>query len=207
MDTLKALIKALHIFCAAIFRSLAASLMLPVGSRFEDFHRPHISSPDILRLLKYLPQKQEERGPPMTPHTDLGTLTLLFTRQPGLQVLPAGTKEWRYVVPREGHAVVNLGDQMSLLTSNVLQTCLHRVVPLPGTAMETRYSFAYLMRAEDDTPLCGLKSDLIPAGENSPEEILTSGQWLAKKFNMLRYDTHKEKQKWIITGQREPVAQ
>jgi isopenicillin N synthase-like dioxygenase len=95
---------------------------------------------------------------------------------------------------------------MSLLTSNVLQTCPHRVVPLPGAAMETRYSFAYLMRAEDDTPLCGL-GDLLPAGMNRPEEILTSGQWLAKKFNMLRYDTHKEKQEWIITGRKEPVAQ
>lgn len=204
METLKDLMNAVHVCTAAIFSSLSASLGLPPQQGFENFHRPGVTSPDVLRLLKYHAQSIQERGAPQTPHTDLGSLTVLFTRQPGLQVLPPGAEDWAYVAPRPGHAIINLGDQMSLLTNKLFLTCLHRVAPLPDRAMETRYSFAYLMRAEDDTPLTGMKSDLIPPSD-SIEEVLTSGEWLGQKFGMLRFDTYKEKQEWILTGRKQTV--
>lgn len=182
-----------------IYCSLSKTLRLDPTEGFENFHRPGISSPDLLRLLKYHPQPVSERGPPQTPHTDLGSLTFLFTRQPGLQVLPRGKQEWTYVAPKAGHAIINLGDGMSLLSNGLLQSCLHRVAPLPGAAFQTRYSFAYLQRAEDITPMIGLKSGLIPAHETK-EAVFTSGEWLQRKFGMLRGATHTSAEGWVLTS-------
>lgn len=45
-------------------------------------------------------------------HTDIGTLTLLFTEQLGLQLelQHPGSDEWEFVAPLAGHAIVNVGD-------------------------------------------------------------------------------------------------
>ena len=53
-------------------------------------------------------------GNPQTAHTDLGSLTLLFTGAPGLQVLTPGSKEWAFVMPKKNCAVVNIGDGKSM---------------------------------------------------------------------------------------------
>ncbi|KAL9082734.1 MAG: hypothetical protein Q9165_008802 [Trypethelium subeluteriae] len=185
----------------AIHSSLSRALKLPVGQRFEDFHRPDQPSPCLLRLLKYHPQPIDERGPPQTPHTDLGSLTILFTKQPGLQVLPKGAQEWTFVEPKVGHAIVNIGDGMSMMTNGLFQSCLHRVSPLPDQCMQTRYSMAYLQRAEAHTRLTGIESPDIPAADNS-NEIMTSGEWLNKKFGMLRAKTHVNDETWILTGRK-----
>ncbi|KAH6609154.1 hypothetical protein Trco_002500 [Trichoderma cornu-damae] len=183
----------------AIYRGLSSALAVEPSEAFENFHRPSASSPDLLRLLKYHPQPVTERGAPQTPHTDLGSLTFLFTRQNGLQVLPRGAQDWAYVECKPGHAIINLGDGMSLMSNGLLQSCLHRVAPLPSEAFKTRYSFAYLQRAEDHTIMRGLKSPVIP--QNDPQVASpTSAEWLAKKFGMLRGATHTKEDSWVLTG-------
>lgn len=142
MPMLKAYMLAMQEATASIHDALSRALGLQVGRRLEEFHRPDRASPCILRLLKYHPQPAEERGASGTPHTDLGSLTILFTKQPGLQVLRKGCDKWEYVEPRAGHAIMNIGDGMSLLTNGLLHSSLHRVAPPPGQAMTTRYSFA-----------------------------------------------------------------
>lgn len=47
-----------------------------------------------LRLLKYYAQHFHEPGPPQTAHTNLGSLTVLFSKHSGLQVLQKGAGEW-----------------------------------------------------------------------------------------------------------------
>ena len=66
--------------------------------------------------------------------------------------------------------------------------------------MGERYSFAYLQRAEDDVmlaPLPGMK-------DHNPEmkDVLTSRQWLEKKFGVLRANTRNEgtEDQKILTG-------
>jgi isopenicillin N synthase-like dioxygenase len=136
-----------------------------------------------------------ERGAVQTPHTDLGSLTVLFTSQPGLQVLKRGAASdaWEFVPPRPHCAIVNVGDVLSMLTGGQLQSSLHRVGPLPGHAMDTRYSFAYLQRPEGRTLL------KVPGTFGKQEEI-TSGDWLRRKYSMLRKDTYAHGQQWIVTG-------
>lgn len=95
-------------------------------------------------------------------HSDFGSLTLLFNRLGGLQILlPGGMRavggegdagvegagpedkegekakgaeeaQWVYVRPLPGHAIVNLGDAMVKFTNGLLRSCVHRVVSPPG---------------------------------------------------------------------------
>lgn len=175
---------------SAILNSLSKALHLPPGTGFESCHRLEADSPSMLRLLKYTEQPASERGAPQDPHTDLGSLTLLFTNSPGLQRrnprLGQDESAWEYIEPRAHCAIVNVGDVMVALSSGVLHSCYHRVVPLPGRKMEERYSFAWMARPEPDTLMAGLKGDKIPEGCKNGDEAITSGEWLARKFNMLR---------------------
>ncbi|KAL5119261.1 hypothetical protein ACEQ8H_002748 [Pleosporales sp. CAS-2024a] len=185
-------------FTTAIHSALSDGLELEPQRRLESFHRAEQSSPCILRLLKYHAQPVAERGAVQVPHTDLGSLTILFTSQPGLQVFPKGGSpdSWRFVWPKEGCAIVNIGDALSMMTGAVLHSSLHRVGPLPNLAMDTRFSFAYLQRPEEHTVL----TTAGPAGEE-----ITSGEWLRRKFGMLRKDTHKLDKQWILTGGQQGV--
>lgn len=196
-----------------ILASLSTSLDLP-GRRLEAHHRPGAPSPDMLRLLRYAAQPRDERGAPQVAHTDLGSLTVLFAGSPGLQRWrrqrtttrrttrgrrerragsggalesppPSPSEEaWEFVEPREGCAVVNVGDGVVALTGGRLHSCLHRVVPLPGRRMEERCSFAWMARAEEATVM----RSLLGGGSMGPEEErpVTSGEWLRRKFGMLR---------------------
>ena len=204
MDTLQDFARFISIATTSTLNSLSTSLELPQEENFMTYHRPSAASPDIIRLLKYHAQPLEERGVLHTPHTDLGSLTFLFTRQPGLQILAPDSDQWTWVEPKEGCAIVNLGDGMSLLTNRFLRSCLHRVGPLPDEAMPTRYSFAYLVRAEDQTPMTGLKCPLFPPLDPG-KKVFTSGEWLKQKFQALRLNTRKENEDWILTGNRDDL--
>ncbi|KAL9073554.1 MAG: hypothetical protein Q9157_004701 [Trypethelium eluteriae] len=199
MPLLREFLNKMLLVTSTIHASLSRALKLEVGQRFEDFHRPDQPSPCLLRLLKYHPQPIDERGPPQAPHIDLGSLTILFTKQPGLQVLPKGVQEWSFVESKSGHAIVNIGDSMSVMTNGLFQSCLHRVSPLPDQCMQTRYSMAYLQRAEARTPLTGVEGPDIPVIDKS-NEVLTSGEWVNRKFGMLRAETHVNDEEWILTG-------
>ncbi|GME42125.1 hypothetical protein MMC12_006235 [Neofusicoccum parvum] len=184
----------------AILSSLSTTLGLP-GAGFNAHHRLAHPSPDMLRLLKYAAQPAAERGAPQNAHTDLGTLTVLFTAQAGLQ-RKKGDGGWEYVEPRPGCAVVNVGDGLEALSGGVLRSCVHRVVPVEGRGMEERWSFAYMQRAEEGTVMRGLEggNGMIPVREGG--EVLTSGEWLRRKFGMLRKETHRAEEEWVITGRK-----
>jgi isopenicillin N synthase-like dioxygenase len=73
-----------------------------------------------------------------------GRQSFLHNRLGGLQVLPPGTDEWKYVKvgrcpcsnrvlglpfqPMPGHAICNLGDAMAIFSAGILRSNLHRVV-------------------------------------------------------------------------------
>ncbi|KAG6035342.1 hypothetical protein E4U41_006109 [Claviceps citrina] len=195
-DQLRALIRFLNRATHTIMSSLSTSLLIPKGRRFEDFQGLHRPSPDLLRLLKYHADANPV-GVPQTPHTDMGSLTFVFSDTPGLQVLPAdvGRKpaghdesDWLYVAPRPGHAVVNVGDCLTMMSNGLLKSALHRVGPVAGCAMPERYSMAYLARPEDHALLRGAPSPLLPRGVPEEEEgtAVTSGAWIQQKFKALR---------------------
>ncbi|KAJ5604027.1 hypothetical protein N7537_006983 [Penicillium hordei] len=201
MGTLKDFTQTVHSIADTVNDSLSSALQIPQSANLKLFHRLNAPSSDILRLLKYQAQPIEQRGAPHAAHTDLGTLTFLFTEQPGLQICTTSTNDWEWVLPMKNHAIVNLGDSMSLLTNGYLRSCIHKVGPLPNTAMPTRYSFAYMVRPEDQTPMTGQETSLIPP-RVSNEPILTGAQWLRKKFKVLRSELRPTDQDWVMTGQQ-----
>lgn len=199
MGILQDFTRTIHSIADTINDSLSSALQIPQSATLRLHHRLNAPSSDIVRLLKYQPQPIEQRSAPHAAHTDLGTLTFLFTQQPGLQICTPGTDSWTWVLPKEGHAIVNIGDAMSLLTNGYLRSCVHKVGPLPNQPMPTRYSFAYMLRPEDQAPMAGPETLFIPP-RNPNEPIFTAGQWLQKKFKVLRSESRAKNQDWVMTG-------
>lgn len=130
LPSLTSFLAQTHQILALLLSSLSSSLGIPPHASLVNLHRIDVASPDILRLLHYLPQPSSETGAPQAAHTDLGSLTLLFTKTPGLQVLPPHSSDWAFVAPKPGCAVVNIGDGTSLYrqTSMFLSSLTLRTV-------------------------------------------------------------------------------
>ncbi|CAH0031621.1 unnamed protein product [Clonostachys rhizophaga] len=156
-----------------LLSALSDGLHLSGGGRFENQHKNERPSTTTLSMMHYLPS--ELSGPNNIghqKHTDISTLTLLFSEQWGLQVRPpgeCGALEMGFVAPKPGCAFVHVGDSLRFASGMKFQSCIHRVVPFDPT--EHRYSVAYFLRAEDDTMFV-----------DSEGRAITAGQWHDEKF-------------------------
>ena len=170
-----------------IFGILEKALQLETGA-LTSMHRLNERSSDFLRVLRYPrfePGKSSER-PGFDPHRDVTSMAILFTWLGGLQLpdrnlnlgkaAPPTEEGWHYVKPKFGHAVINLGDAMQILTGDHLKSGLHRVVRGPGEQVHSdRYSVLLGIRPQDATLMKPIKGPTIPQEE--PEEILTAREW------------------------------
>lgn len=123
------------------------------GNSLASKHQPSQVSTTCLTVQRYPSLTAESPYTGLSAHTDVGSLTILFCEERGLQVHNSGTKEWRYVEPKEGCAVVNVGDSLRFLSHKKFRSVLHRVVPYPGTTIQNRFSCAYFIRPRLDTEL------------------------------------------------------
>ncbi len=174
-----------------IMGALERELQLPTGT-LTSLHRTTARSSDFLRVLRYpkfVPGKSLNR-PGFPPHRDAVSVAILFTWLGGLQIpMPNAemidkdteTEEsWRWVKPLPGHAIVNLGDALQILSNNVLKSGKHRVVKAPGPqAGFDRYSVLLGTRPANDTPMTALKSPRIPAytPEQAKAKLVDAQQW------------------------------
>ncbi|MCJ1290368.1 hypothetical protein MMC34_001904 [Xylographa carneopallida] len=188
---LAAYIHAAHAILAHLLTHLTHHLHLPPNT-LPALHRLARPSGDQVRLLKAPPQDPSTLPQPaLGEHTDFGSLTLLFNRVGGLQVLPPPPPgaphqqpEWLFVRPLPGCAVVNLGDAMAMFTAGVLRSSVHRVVGPPGEqAAVSKYSVVYFARPEDEVLLRRLGGgDVIPAlREGEVEEEVRSKDWVLRR--------------------------
>ena len=156
-----------------ILSALSTGLHLTGAGRFENSHRNNRPSSTTLSMMHYLPSDLAGANRiGHQKHTDISTLTLLFSEQWGLQIRPpgeCGAREMGFVAPRAGHAFVHVGDSLRFASGMKFQSCIHRVVPFDPT--EHRYSVAYFLRAEDDTMFV-----------DSEGRAITAGQWHDEKF-------------------------
>jgi isopenicillin N synthase-like dioxygenase len=81
---------------------------LTSAARFENSHRPDVPARTTMVLFRYPRQIKEGAGIGHNMHTDIGSLTLLFCEDWGLQLLSPETHEWGFVAPKPGHAVINV---------------------------------------------------------------------------------------------------
>ena len=111
-----------------------------------DFASKHgeIDGDTTLRYLHYPPIQEPQIV--AGEHTDYGSLTLLFTTHPGLQVRHNG--QWLDVPVIPNTAIVNIGDLMHIWSKGAYKSSLHRVL---NTTRSDRYSIALFIHPNRDT--------------------------------------------------------
>ena len=110
------------------------------------------------------------------PHSDWGSLTVLYSDGvPGLQILsPDG--EWEDVPAVAGSFVINIGDLMAAWTNDRWVSTLHRVV-VPDGVWGERISLAFFHQPTYDAVIECIPTCASP--EDPPRyEPITSGEWL-----------------------------
>lgn len=158
----------------------------------QSLHRLDAMSGDQVRWVRSPPQPPDDRQTALGEHTDYGSVTVLFNRLGGLQVLPPNQDTWAYVKPLKGHCVVNLGDAMVKFTAGILRSNIHRVANPPGAQQnEVRYSLVYFNRPQNDVILKALEgSRMIDERKkemgigNGEEKEVTAKEWIMDRaFN------------------------
>ena len=183
---------ACHEISLLLLSTLSRALADRVQVPFENLHRKDHASTTSLACLKYLP------GPALTQsqvghmaHTDVGSLTLLFTSSPGLQVYQKSSSTWLPATPRPGCVVVNVGDTLRFMSDGILKSCLHRVVPSvgPDGTSETRYALAFFQRPE-----------LLARFVDGKGKRWTGEEWHTAKYRVFRAENIEQRQSALLTG-------
>ncbi|CAG8979447.1 hypothetical protein HYALB_00012946 [Hymenoscyphus albidus] len=153
-----------------------------------------------LRMLLTLPSSDASASPvTLGGHTDIGTITMIFTTAGGLQVLPAGAENvndnWKFIRLQPKCAVINIGDTLVEWTGGLLRSSLHRVAKVPGKQNESsRLSLDYLVRPNSRGSMGRLKSNgIIPAlAEGEEEETRSVDEWAAWRVKEIMSDIIKQ---------------
>ncbi|KAL6974068.1 hypothetical protein U1Q18_028250, partial [Sarracenia purpurea var. burkii] len=111
-----------------LFKAIAKSLNLEEGSFLNQFGQ---QAPLNLRINFYPPCPRPDQVLGLKPHSDKSGVTVLLQDEvvEGLHVLK--DDQW-FRVPIIPHALlVNVGDQMQIMTNGIIKSPLHRVVTNP----------------------------------------------------------------------------
>ncbi|KKY29356.1 putative 2og-fe oxygenase family protein [Diaporthe ampelina] len=127
-------------------------------------------------------------------HTDIGSLTVLFSDEWGLQVVAPETRKWEWIEVRKYQAVINVGDTLRFFSDKKLYSCLHRVVREGRAAGEGhRYSIAYLLRPNDAAVF-----------KDADGMQTTSKDFVRSKYQIYSA-SHSEQKGTVLTGGMEQV--
>lgn len=181
---------------------IAESLNLPsdelIKHHFGERHRT------ILRITRYpaLTECTNQRGAGVSrisPHKDLGTITLLVQDNcGGLEVLgkkqsPGDPDVWLPVTPVPGSMVINVGNILMRWSNYQYRSSIHRVVSTEKSDFEERFSVIFFVNPNDDTfvePLPGT------AVENEPPKFIPFSveEYISCKLTQL-FDPEARKEK------------
>ncbi len=178
-----------HFTVLKLLECLSDGMGLTGAARFENSHRPNIPARTTMVLFRYPRQVQDGAGIGHNMHTDIGSLTLLFCEDWGLQLLSPETGQWGFVAPKPGHAIINVGDSLRFLSGHKLASCVHRVLPITDRQEVHRYSIAYFLRPEDDAIYVDSKG-----------RQLSAKTWHDEKYNVFREPHEKQEQDMVLTG-------
>jgi len=193
-ELLESFMSRSHDVTLTLLTCLSKGLKLRAGVSFEEKHRDGEVANTILVLLHY-PKNTDVELVGHNKHTDIGSLTLLFTEQWGLQVLMPETKKWMFVEPRSEHAIINVGDSLRFLSGKRFYSCLHRIIPPNGQFQhESRYSIAYFLRPESSLSF-----------EDTDGNEVTAQAWHDQKYVMFGEPHTKQDESTMLTGGMEQV--
>lgn len=151
-------------FLEGICKSIAATLQLD-PEVFAPFVEPCCNlpkgkrTPTLLRLFRYDRPAGQEAVVSAERHKDLGILSLVVGKSPGLQVLDTASNAWipieeDTVIPEDAKvrsssltATLLCGKTMSFLTRDQYKAGIHRVCCAPAKDDPYRFSIVFALRA------------------------------------------------------------
>jgi isopenicillin N synthase-like dioxygenase len=177
---------------------LEVHLDLPTGSITSQMSKP-ISQ---LRLLHYVRKSdlRDHRSVNMGAHTDYECLTLLHTRNKGLQVM---TQDDRWVdVPVDPCTfIVNIGDMLEAWTNGLLRSTPHRVLNLSPE----RFSMPYFVAADYDAEIKPFP-ELLQSGAAPQYDPFLAGEHLERMLiRDFPYLRHRKDRRISVTSARGPA--
>lgn len=123
----------------------------------------------------------------MQAHSDFECLTLLFTEQPGLEVLN-GKGQWIDAPPRPGTLVLNIGDMTEVLSGGQYIATRHRVRPM---GQQERYSFPLFWTPDYYTTIQPLVVPTDPQLRHKYRPIVVGDHIWAQTLPTVRYLQNK----------------
>ena len=145
-----------HAIALHLLKYLSHNLHLP-SQTLSSLHASASTSGDQIRLLHAPPQPLEDPSTALGSHTDFGSVTILFNKIGGLQILPPIAEECQYVRPLPRHAIAKISDALIKFSNGLLGSNIHRVMNPPGEQVRLeRCSLVYFMRPGDEVLLKSL---------------------------------------------------
>ncbi|KAM7182977.1 hypothetical protein V8F33_013887 [Rhypophila sp. PSN 637] len=191
IEAIRSTLEQFESHCDTISTTILAALSAQLrscSSALEASHRKDEPSTTTLAIMKYPITSELDPGNfGHMAHTDVGSLTLLFTSFPGLEVF--ASDEWMPVAPRKHCIVINVGDTLSFMSTLALKSCIHRVVPLPLQNAQPRFSLAFFKRPELDSLF---KDDKGRAWRGI--------DWHLAKYSVFREENGVQQQTSLLTG-------
>ncbi|RGP61348.1 2og-fe oxygenase family [Fusarium longipes] len=178
-----------HFILKLLLDCISDGLGLKGNARLDTHHRDDARSKSTLYFLHYPPGVHNPNEVGQNMHTDIGTLTLLFAPQWGLQVVSPVTGGWEYVEPRPGHAIINVADTLRFLSDKRFRSALHRVLPLGGVQQDDRYAISYFLRASDATEFI-----------DSNNEQSSAKNWYLSKYETYEFPHDIQVKETILSG-------
>jgi isopenicillin N synthase-like dioxygenase len=200
---LKIFMNSCHKVIYAITTSLGKSLGLPTGL-LESLHELDKASVDQARVTCAPPIKPAETIT-LGEHTDFGSVTVLFNRLGGLQVLAPNKRDWEYVRPRPECAVINLGDSLIKLLGGKLYSAVHRVVAPPGEQGDCmRHSVVYFSRPNSSIKLRDLfqypsEEDVAKLEKSAGENLPNADEWVKQRARNWNTAQYKSKESYKLS--------
>ncbi|KAB8077931.1 hypothetical protein BDV29DRAFT_197924 [Aspergillus leporis] len=148
------------------------------------------------------------------PHTDFGTLTLLFNDSNGGLQVKNKESQWIDAPPMRGHAIVNVGDLLSRWFNGQLKSTQHRVVEPPAETRQTangitnvvpaRYAIAWFGHPNRDAVVEPLKQCVTPEWQQKFKAVV-AGKHVKERMARLLEDGYLP-EKWTDEMHRKPIA-
>ncbi len=151
-ETLMRYFSAVHACGESLLRAFAAG----VGAR-DDYFVQRIDKPVSRGSLVYYPPQPAAAGEQqfgVAPHTDFGTLTLVYQDDVGGLQIRGRDGQWKTAAPIAGTFVVNVGDLLHRWSNDRFVSTPHRVV---NASSRERFSIAVFVDPNWDTviePVC-----------------------------------------------------
>ncbi|KAK4544416.1 hypothetical protein LTR36_004307 [Oleoguttula mirabilis] len=160
IDEVEAFKHACHALVVKLLVCFALAMELPDRNFFAKAHGEAEGDGNQLRILSYPARGNApaDKITRMSPHSDSGSVTLLFQTCAGLEVeSPSG--EWMPAPHLDDHILVNLGDALAFWSGGRLRATKHRVTFGTVPHDVERISMAYFGAASHDTVLQPLKQE------------------------------------------------